>query len=337
MNIDFINLTTENFANGHGRIKEVDFLKGVFIILMVIFHLVYVAESYPYIKRIVYTFHMPVFLIISGYLTNLLKKTGVFSIYVLWLFVPYAIMETGYVIMSSVLPVREKVETISFSLLIEKVFLFPLGPYWYLHSLIIFSIMYYLSFKFLDRLGRSSCLIILGISLFSLAHTLHIISFSNALYYLIGVALFQSGLKFSFLFQPSLPAVVPFVILCCFPENLDRGTLAGVAITYLAISIALYFHSILPCEINQVLYFIGQNTLIILLFSPIFTILSRMFYPLFVFDPSQILFMCTAVVFTIIGCVVTAYLLDKANFSRILFGKRQILSRPYDQSFMKQN
>ena len=42
------------------RIEELDFLKGVFIILMITFHLVYIGDSYPYAKQIVYTFHMPV-------------------------------------------------------------------------------------------------------------------------------------------------------------------------------------------------------------------------------------------------------------------------------------
>ena len=44
------------------RIDELDFLKGVFIILMITFHLVYIGDSYPYAKRVVYTFHMPGFL-----------------------------------------------------------------------------------------------------------------------------------------------------------------------------------------------------------------------------------------------------------------------------------
>ena len=55
------------------RIDELDFLKGIFIILMITFHLVYIGDSYPYAKQIVYTFHMPGFLIISGYLMNITK------------------------------------------------------------------------------------------------------------------------------------------------------------------------------------------------------------------------------------------------------------------------
>ena len=50
------------------RVKEIDYLKCIFITLMIIFHLVYIGDKYPYAKQIVYTFHMSAFLIISGYL-----------------------------------------------------------------------------------------------------------------------------------------------------------------------------------------------------------------------------------------------------------------------------
>lgn len=58
------------------RVKEIDYLKCIFITLMIIFHLVYIGDKYPYAKQIVYTFHMSAFLIISGYLANNRKDAG---------------------------------------------------------------------------------------------------------------------------------------------------------------------------------------------------------------------------------------------------------------------
>lgn len=49
-----------------GRITSVDFIKGLMITLMVTFHLPlsgYVVDATPY----VYAFHMPVFLVLSGF------------------------------------------------------------------------------------------------------------------------------------------------------------------------------------------------------------------------------------------------------------------------------
>ncbi len=35
------------------RVKEIDYLKCIFITLMIIFHLVYIGDKYPYAKQIV--------------------------------------------------------------------------------------------------------------------------------------------------------------------------------------------------------------------------------------------------------------------------------------------
>ena len=56
------------------RVKEIDYLKCIFITLMIIFHLVYIGDKYPYAKQIVYTFHMSAFLIIS-----IIRKTKCFD------------------------------------------------------------------------------------------------------------------------------------------------------------------------------------------------------------------------------------------------------------------
>ena len=287
------------------RIKELDYLKSILILLMVAFHLVYIGDKYPYIKQIVYTFHMPAFLIISGYLTNVQKDIRSFMKKLLWIFIPYLCMETGYVLMSHILPVRENVPEISSSILLHKIFIKPLGPYWYLHTLIICSLLYYLAFRY-TRMKIISQVIILGLGLFAVSYWGGIMVFANAIYFLAGVIIKQSKLPFIRIFQPSLLALVPMILLCCFPDNLNRGILAGITITYLAIIISLYAHSYLSKGISQCSYFIGRNTLVIFLFSPLFTILCKMFLSFLFFEPTGILFMIISVAITVSGCIVIA-------------------------------
>lgn len=306
------------------RIKELDYLKCIFIVLMIIFHLVYISEKYPYAKSIVYTFHMSSFFVISGYLVNTLKKTSVFFRSMLWIFIPYLFMEISYILMSSILPVREAIQDITPLVVIHKAFLAPIGPYWYLHTLIICSIIYFVIYRhiLIDHFSR---LIILGLSLFLLSYACKIISFENAMYFLVGVVIHQSKQSFISIFQPSILAIIPLVILCSFPNNLSRGTLPGIAITYLCISFLLYIHKHLKESTRRFFYAIGQNTFIILLFSPIFTILSKKFIPFFAFDPTGIFFMITAVIFVISGCMLIAFLVDKLRLTNICFGKSRIL------------
>ena len=315
----------EQFSNSNERIKELDYLKCVFILLMIIFHLVYIGDKYPYAKQIVYTFHMSAFLIISGYLANIRKKALPFFRAMLWIFIPYTFMEIGYVVMSSILPGREKVAEVSLPLLLYKVFIAPMGPYWYLHTLILCSSIYYIIYNLQIKLNNISRFILVGICLFMMSYYLQMMSFSNAIYFMMGIAVYQSKIHFISVFQPAFIAIIPFFILCCFPTNLDRGTLAGVAITYLAINIFLFSHQYLSKKIKNICYFIGRNTLIILVFSPVFTILSKLFIPFFSFDPSGMCFMCTAVIFTVTGCFAIGWFTDKINLSRYCFGKKHII------------
>ena len=307
------------------RIKELDYLKSILILLMVAFHLVYIGDKYPYIKQIVYTFHMPAFLIISGYLTNVQKDIRSFMRKLLWIFIPYLCLETGYVLMSHILPVRENVPEISSSILLHKIFIKPLGPYWYLHTLINCSLLYYLTFRY-TRMKTISQVILLGLGLFAVSYWGGIIVLANAIYFLAGVIIKQSKLPFIRIFQPSLLALVPMILLCCFPDNLNRGILAGITITYLAIIISLYAHSYLSKGIRQCSYFIGRNTLVIFLFSPLFTILCKMFLPFLFFEPTGILFMIISVAITVSGCIVIAWSMDKLHFSRFFFGQDAILN-----------
>ena len=92
------------------RIDELDYLKCIMIVLMISFHLAYFSATYPYGHEVVYTFHMPVFLLISGYLMNMQKTPREFLTTIFWFAVPYVVMESGYTIMASMLPINEHID-----------------------------------------------------------------------------------------------------------------------------------------------------------------------------------------------------------------------------------
>ena len=307
------------------RIYQLDYLKCVFIILMIVFHLAYIGDKYPYAKHIVYTFHMPAFLIISGYLVNVQKGGRQFLRSVFWIFIPYAIMETGYTVMSALLPVREKVSGITFSLLLNKIFIAPLGPYWYLHTLIICYLTYFVGYKICFRKNAVSLFILLGVCFWILSDWLKLLSLGNAFYFLIGILICQCRQYFTSIFQPSFWAILPFILLCCYPGNLNRFSLAGVAITYLFISFSLWGYCHIPYRIKKIMHFIGSNTLPILLFSPIFTMLSKLMLPLFAFDSTGMCFLCVAVAFSLTGCLFIAQCMNKMKLSRWFCGRATML------------
>ena len=110
-------------------ILQLDYLKSIFIILMILFHLVYIGDTYPYLKKVVYTFHMPIFLVLSGYLSRTDKSIKQFIVNFWWLFLPYSIMEFGYVLVASIIPVREQIGDLSIVNIIRTILIEPVGPY----------------------------------------------------------------------------------------------------------------------------------------------------------------------------------------------------------------
>ncbi len=151
------------------------------------------------------------------------------------------------------------------------------------------------------------------------------LTLSLLLYFMIGALIRQSKFSFLSVFQASFWSAIPLLILCFYPQNFNRATLGGIAITFLIISFLLAIYRYIPQRITQVTNFVGRNTLVILLFSPIFTILSKSLIPLFAFDASAVSFACTATILTIAGCFGVAYLSDTLKISRFFFGKEKVL------------
>lgn len=58
------------------RLNNIDFLKGVLIIFVITGHLIPGILNKTLIRYIIYFFHMPLFIGISGYLINIQKFMG---------------------------------------------------------------------------------------------------------------------------------------------------------------------------------------------------------------------------------------------------------------------
>lgn len=307
------------------RTEEIDFLKFVFIILMIAFHLVFIGDTYPYAKQFVYTFHMPAFLVISGFMLNTEKPIGQTLHTMLWIFIPYAVLEWGYTIAASMLPVREHVSELTAKLIIENIFIHPLGPYWYLHTLMLCGLTYALTFHFV-KFNRLTMFVLLGILYTVYAQYLHIVSLPCAFYFMAGAIVRQSGVGFLSIFRPSFLTIIPIVWLSFYPENLDRAAVTGVMLVYLIMCFCLSCYPFVRGFLRKTTLFIGRNTLVLLMFSPLFTVLAKLYQPFLVgIDPSGMVFLAASLLFAVGGCFALAYVMDRLRISRFFFGKPRIL------------
>ena len=143
------------------RNTDLDFIRSILIILMILIHIVSFGNTYPHLKAGILSFMMPTFLIITGYLVNIGKTGRQFGKYLLCLALPYVIMVTGFSVLSYFLPVRDGITELSLSQIAQKIFVTSIGPYWFIQTMIICGILYYGSFRACDMIskywGRCSC------------------------------------------------------------------------------------------------------------------------------------------------------------------------------------
>lgn len=322
------------------RLAELDFLKGVLILLMVAFHLVYVSQQHPYAKQIVYTFHMPAFLVISGFLMHFDRPWRHFLTTILWFAVPYIVMESGYIVMASILPINEHIDRLTLPVFLRHLLLRPLGPYWYLQVLIVSGTVHYsvcrlarhpavraLCARLTEGSPAVAPLFLLSGLLCFLCHAVAgAPAFSSSLYFLLGALLRQCGVRFTRFFQPTLLAPVPLALLACHPSCLHQPSLGGAAVVWLAVSSLLALFPHVGGVLRRALLFTGRHTLPVFLFSPVFTILCKPLVPLFAFDPTALLFTLVSVALCVAGSLLIAKLLDVCRLTPWLFGRRHLLS-----------
>ena len=314
------------------RIDELDYLKCVMIVLMISFHLAYFSATYPYGHEVVYTFHMPVFLLISGYLMNMQKTPREFLTTIFWFAVPYVVMESGYTIMASMLPINEHIDHLTPAVFAEKLFLHPLGPYWFLQTLILCELTCYSMFH-ISQLNQVSKYILI-VAVFAVLAHLHVVSLSKSFYFLVGIIIRQSSFSFLQVFRPSWLAILALVALWTFPANLVSSSIGCVLIVYSVISLCLAVYPYITGKLRDGMLFIGRNTLPVFLFSPIFTFLCKPLVPLLSFDSTALLFLVASLLICITGSLSLAWLMTRWKWTNIFHLKQPKCQNTYKKDIV---
>ena len=322
------------------RNTDIDWIRAILIILMILIHIVSFGNAYPQLKAGILSFMMPTFLIITGYLVNIEKTGKQMRNYLKCLALPYVIMVTGFSVLSYFMPVRDGITELSLSQICEKIFVTSIGPYWFIQTMIICGALYYASFKGATwgKLRQGETTMSTTTSLFIFATLLLLLSKTPALspsaatYYFIGVVLRQCHIGFDRIFRPSPAALLLWLLLLGMEEWYDWGTLAIVFSCWCCISSLMWIHSLITrlqnntCirKTEDTLLYIGRNTLPIYLFHPIFTMAAKFYHPLFSWDRSEIIFALVTIFIAIAGSIGIAKMMEKTHLA-YLFGKGKML------------
>ena len=322
------------------RNTDIDWIRAILIILMILIHIVSFGNVYPQLKAGILSFMMPTFLIITGYLVNIEKNPKEMGRYLMCLALPYVIMVTGFSVLSYFMPVRDGITELSLSQICEKIFVTSIGPYWFIQTMIICGILYYVSFKGAtwETLRQGKTTMSTTTSLFIFATLLLLLSKTPALspsaatYYFIGAVLRQCHIGFDRIFRPSPVALLLWINLLGLEEWYDWGTLAIVFSCWCCISSLMWIHSLIKRlqdnanvrKTEDTLLYIGRNTLPIYLFHPIFTMAAKFYHPLFSWDRSEICFALVTIFIAIAGSIGIAKMMEKTHLA-YLFGKGKML------------
>lgn len=322
------------------RNTDIDWIRAILIILMILIHIVSFGNAYPQLKAGILSFMMPTFLIITGYLVNIEKSPKEMGRYLMCLALPYVIMVTGFSVLSYFMPVRDGITELSLSQICEKIFVTSIGPYWFIQTMIICGILYYVSFKgaIWGTLRQGKTTMSTTTSLFIFATLLLLLSKTPALspsaatYYFIGAVLRQCHIGFDRIFRPSPVALLLWINLLGLEEWYDWGTLAIVFSCWCCISSLMWIHSLIKRlqdnvsvrKTEDTLLYMGRNTLPIYLFHPIFTMAAKFYHPLFNWDRSEICFALVTIFIAIAGSIGIAKMMEKTRLA-YLFGKGKIL------------
>lgn len=299
------------------RIDEIDFIKGIFILLMVFFHFNFFTNKHEGLTTWIYCFHMSGFLFLSGYLQ---RKNNIVNA-IRKIFIPYILVESVYLIglntLGSILGSNNKVSLNIFSFC-DYLLISPIGTYWYLHTLFLCIIVNY--FISLLKIHDYIKLLISGSILFILTFYIDGLKWENIIYFLMGSFIQRLNFRINEFIIPSLWSIIPIILISLFSNNLQRGNLSGVGLTFFMISFLWNISNYIPNHSKKILCFFGRNSFCIVLFSPIYTILTKQYISLFNFDSTHLLWAIVSLVIVSVLCLLTAWISDTLKISQYIAG-----------------
>ena len=302
--------------------NAIDGIRCVLICLVVLVHIVNFGRLHPDVKEAVNFFFMPAFLLVTGYLVNFRVGAGAFCLYLLRIALPYVVMSVGFAVMSLWVPVEGGLGVFSWSGLADVLLVHPIGPYWFLHAMLVCGVVCYVSISNARPAGVGGALCLMACLLAAVSWTTPL-AFVYVTFYFLGVALRLCGADFLKFFAPSPWAALPFgaIFLFCYPSG-GGLSVAGLSVCFFCF--VAWVWGRLGGRAARVVGYVGRNTLPIYLFHPLFTLVAKFALPLFDFDATGGVHAIFTVSVAVAGSLAIAWTFDRTGACR-LFARGALL------------
>lgn len=316
-----------------GRQSIPDWIKGIAITLMVYGHVTHVGSAsliQTKVVDIIYTFHMPLFLIVSGFFLNM-SSNIIEATHKIFrrIFLPYFIFICLYLV-GLILIQQAGIHTnnppptsaIGF---FRTILIHPLGGYWFLHSLIVLQLSILVSRYLVSRCDlEESSLVFISFCLIALACKTGLLLTQTAVFFMVGITL----RKFMNEFPASVRTGLLLLIIIVFVGSGGIFTFSLIQMAWV-LSIVLLLAGLGAVFINIVFFsgvvWVGRNSLIIMLLHAMFVVISKPLAHYFlVADSSGVMYSITVTLVTVFGSLLAAKIFDKLNWSRVIFGVDEV-------------
>lgn len=273
------------------RIQWIDSLKGFLISLVVLGHVMQSAiDSNAFIQwnnvlipvfNWIYSFHMPLFFFISGYLYKSTWQNRIYAFnFKKLLFNKEINLIILYLVFSFTLGILKMLIKANFkeAVSIYDLFLIPVNPisvYWFLHVLIIYFLIFpcidrlhlnYISYPSMGSLFMISCLS----SLVGLPSDLNKILF-HLFFFAFGIFLYQRGDSLNLKYWASAILICVLILITLNENEIVR--------TLIAAFWCVFFYALFKVKeklvSNRIIIILGEECLSIYLFHPFFVAIYK--------------------------------------------------------------
>lgn len=306
---------------------EINIIRCVLILLVILIHLTPFKECYPDVQNAVLAFVVPLFLFITGYLFNVNKTWKLYAAYLRSLLIMYVIFETAYIMLSYFFPVKDGINEFSTLVILDKLFLNPIGPYWYLHTMIICGSIYYAVHRVCHNF-KIDCAISVSILIsVLLSYWSPLLGIMAPLAYFAGV-IFRKYF-YCHTFNGSFVAILIAMVTLFYGVVCNTGYAMQLSYFSILLSVCVMEFIIwcskrLPSKVSKILNYVGANTLPIYLFHPMFTLSSKRLLGGLITSGNIISFSILTIIIASTGSLIIGYALDETGVSMLLFKKKMM-------------
>ncbi|MCK9609087.1 MAG: acyltransferase family protein [Methylomonas sp.] len=313
-----------------------DWIKGIAIILMVYGHTNHVGSLAMLQKQcvqVIYTFHMPIFLIVSGFFFRV--KDDVFSEFKVVfrrLIIPYIVFISLYLVGLTLIQTigvhTSNLPPNSFMDSLNIIFIHPRGAYWFIHSLILIHLSFLVAKLFSIRFKLDDAMFFsVVIFLLAILCDYELIKLRTVFYFFIGTVFSKFTGKLPGSLGVAGCMIVALLVLA--EPELFSFTFVQIAwclsITALMAGIGNKLQNTLGV---QIIAWFGRNTLIVLVLHAIFIVsMKPIGHKLLIVDETGVINSVVVLFITLTGCVFASFIFDRIKLSEYLFGVKFLYSK----------